>query len=278
LTILLYFTGLASILIASESYGYDIKSILLSSLGIILGVMGANATTAYIDRKMDSTMERTRNRPVPTGKIGNPINALFFGLSLVVAGTILVGLLNYLSAIFLLLGFLDSAVIYNALSKRKSPLNIVFGAPAGGMPVFVGWTAIAKGLDLIPVMMFLLILVWTPIHIWSLAYFYKEDYKKACVPMLPVLVSKKKIFITLSILNIALVVFSIMTGLLLGLSIYFIVLSASAGIPLIVFAALLFAREKERFAWQLFKYSSPYLAFMFLLLILEYTVIGPFLL
>lgn len=274
LVFLLYFTGLASMLISSELYGYDVKKIVLASIGIILGVMGANATTAYIDRKMDTVMERTGKRPVPTGRIDPPINALFFGLSLVIIGAIIVGSLSYLSAVFLLLGFFDSAVIYNALTKRRSPMNILFGAPAGGMPVLVGWSAITKGLELIPLLMFILIIIWTPIHIWSLAYFYKEDYKKACVPMLPVRISSRKTFIILSILNIILVLFSVSIGIILGLSIYFKILSLASGIPLIIFVILLIARDKERYAWQLFKYSSPYLAFIFLLLVLEFVFIS----
>lgn len=274
LVFLLYFTGLASMIIASELYGYDIKKIIIASIGIILGIMGANATTAYIDRKMDRIMKRTSKRPVPTGRIDPPVNALFFGLSLLIIGVILVGYLSYLSAVFLLLGFFDSAIIYNALTKRRSPLNILFGAPAGGMPVLVGWAAVTRGLGLIPLLMFILIIIWTPIHIWSLAYFYKEDYRKADVPMLPVRISPRKTYIILSALNSMLLIFSVSIGIILDLSIYFKILTAVSGLPLIIFIFLLIIRDKDRYAWQLFKYSSPYLAFIFLLLVLEFTFIN----
>jgi heme o synthase len=256
--------------IASSLYGFDWVKILLVSLAIILSVSGSNATTAFIDKDMDIVMQRTNQRPVPSGKIYPPRNALIYGLVLVFIGITIAGFINYLSAIFIFLGFLDSAVIYNVLTKKKSPFNIILGAPAGGMPVLAGWAAIANKIDLIAIFMFIMVIVWTPMHIWSLAYFYKEDYKKANVPMLPVIWSDGKVFGLLAVLNFILVIFSILLGFLNNFSIIYIIISIIFGLAIIIFSLLLIMKRQKKYAWLLFKFSSPYLAVVFMLLIMEY--------
>jgi protoheme IX farnesyltransferase len=273
LVLLLYFTAFSSLIIASSIYGYDWKKIILISTAVIFSVIGSNASTAFIDREMDGVMSRTNNRPVPAGKIYPARNALIYGLVMVVIGIIIACFISYWSAIFLLLGFLDSAIIYNAISKKKSPLNVIFGAPAGGMPVLVGWAAVANKIDIIAILMFILIIVWTPIHIWSLAYFYKEDYRKAGVPMLPVIWSDRKVFILLSVLDFILVLFSIIIGVLAKLSILYITITSILGVVIIILSLLLIIKNSKKYAWLLFKFSSPYLAVIFLLMIIEYVFI-----
>jgi heme o synthase len=270
LVLLLYFTAFSSLIIASSIYGYDLKKIVLISIAVIFSVMGSNATTAFIDREMDSVMSRTNNRPVPSGKIYPARNALIYGLVMVLIGIIIAGFISYLSAVFLFLGFLDSAIIYNAISKKKSPLNVIFGAPAGGMPVLVGWAAVANKIDITAAYMFILVIVWTPIHIWSLAYFYKEDYRRAGVPMLPVIWSDRKVFILLPVLDFILVLFSIIIGILAKLSILYIVTTSVLGGVIIIFSLLLIIKNSKKYAWLLFKFSSPYLAVIFLLMIIDY--------
>lgn len=273
LVLLLYFTALTSIIIASSLYGYNLIKILLISLAIIFSVSGSNAATAFIDIDMDIVMQRTNQRPVPSGKIYPPRNALIYGLVLVFIGITIAGFINYLSAIFIFLGFLDSVVIYNILTKKKSPFNIILGAPAGGMPILAGWVAIANKIDLIAIFMFIMVIVWTPIHIWSLAYFYKEDYKKANVPMLPVIWSDGKVFALLSVLNFTLVIFSILLGFLNNFSIIYIIISIVFGLVIIILGLLLIIKRQKKYAWLLFKFSSPYLAVIFLLLMIEYIFI-----
>jgi len=273
LVLLLYFTSFSSMIIASSLYGFDWVKILLISFAIILGVSGSNATTAFIDKDMDIVMQRTNQRPVPTGRIYPSQNALIYGLVLVFIGITIAGFISYLSAIFIFIGFLDSVVIYNVLTKKKSPFNIILGAPAGGMPVLAGWAAIANKIDLIAIFMFIMVIVWTPMHIWSLAYFYKEDYKRAKVPMLPVIWSDGKVFALLSVLNFILVIFSILLGFLNNFSIIYIIISAIFGLAIIIFGLLLIIKRQKKYAWLLFKFSSPYLAVVFLLLMIEYILI-----
>jgi heme o synthase len=243
----------------------------LISAAIILSVMGSNAATAYIDRDMDVVMARTSKRPVPSGVISPARNALIFGIVLVLAGIAMSALTGWLAAIFIFLGFLDSAIIYNAISKKRSPLNILFGAPAGGMPVLAAWAAIAKTkIDLLAIIMFLLVIIWTPMHIWSLAFFYKEDYEKASVPMLPVIWDSRKVFILIGTLNFLLVFLSVFIGFFFNLSLLYIILSILSGLAIIIISILLVLKNQKNLAWILFKFSSPYLAVIFLLLIIEY--------
>ena len=203
-------------------------------------------------------MSRTSKRPVPSGLINPARNALIFGIILVFTGIAVAAVINWLAAIFIFLGFLDSAVIYNLISKRRSPLNIILGAPAGGMTVFAGWSAVAGiRIDLIAVLMFLLIMVWTPVHIWSLAYFYREDYQKADVPMLPVIWSSRNIFLLLLILNAVLVFLSVFIGFYFSLSIFYLIFIIILGVAMMVLNIILFVKNSRKFAWILFKFSSP---------------------
>jgi len=271
LVLLLYFTGLASMLVASSIYGYDWKVILIVSIAIIISIMGANATTAYIDRQIDSKMFRTRKRPVPAELISPARNALIFGLTLVIAGIIIGAFVSYFSAVFIFIGFFDSAIIYNALTKRKSYYKIILGAPAGGMPVLAGWAAVTGNMiGLVAVFMFILVIVWTPTHIWSLAYFYRDDYRRAKIPMLSAILKAKNVFILLASLNWILVFFSLFIGFYFNLSPVYLTVSILAGLVIIVFSVLLLIRRREKLAWILFKISSPYLGLIFLLLLIEY--------
>ena len=272
LVYLLFFTGFAAMVIAGSLYGYDWLKTTILSLSIILGVMGSNAMTNFVDRKIDGIMERTRKRPIPSGKI-KPRDAFIYAILMVTAGIIMAGVVNIWSGVFILLGFLDSAIVYNALTKRKIPGSILLGAPAGGLPVLAGWIGVAGRLELLPLLLFILIIIWTPIHIWSLAYFYREDYRKAGVPMLPVILDGKKIYIILAALNFIMVGFSVYLGFLYSLSLIYITGSVILGLVIILFSAWLIIRGEEKTAWILFKLTSPYLAIIFIVLIIEFTLI-----
>lgn len=272
LVYLLFFTGLAAMIIAGAIYGYDWLKTAILSIAIILGVMGSNAMTNFVDRKIDNVMERTRKRPIPRGGI-KPRQALVYSLILVVVAVILAGYINIWSGLFIILGFVDSAIIYNALTKRKTPVNIILGAPAGGMPVLAGWIGITGRLELFPILLFLLILLWTPVHIWSLAYFYREDYRRAGIPMLPVVLESRKVFTVLAVLDVLMVGFSVYIGIRYSLSPVYVAGSGVFGLLIIIFSLYLVVKGRDKTAWLLFKLTSPYLAFIFILLIIEYAFI-----
>ncbi|MHB1346377.1 MAG: heme o synthase [Candidatus Humimicrobiaceae bacterium] len=272
--ILLYFTAFTSMLISSSFYGFDAKKIILLSSAVILGVMGANATTNYIDRKIDAMMERTKKRAIASGRISPPKKGLVFAIILIVSGIAIAAYVNWLAAIFLFLGFFDSAILYNGLTKRRSRFNILLGSFAGGFPILVGWTGISSGrVDLLAVLMFVFVVIWTPAHIWSLAYFYKEDYKKAHIPMLPVFLSERQNHILIASLNILMVIAAIALWYLYSLSFIYLITIVLLSLLLITISMIMIIKSSRNYAWVLFKFSSPFLGIVFLLLIIEFLVI-----
>jgi protoheme IX farnesyltransferase len=272
--ILLYFTSFAAMLIASSIYGFDLKKIILLSAAVILGVMGANATTNYIDRKIDAMMERTKKRAIASGRIDPPKKGLVFAIILIASGIAIAAYINWLSAIFLFLGFFDSAIIYNGLTKRRSRFNILFGSFAGGFPVLVGWSGISSGkVDLLAVIMFIFVIIWTPAHIWSLAYFYKEDYMRAHIPMLPVFLSERQNHFLLAALNILMIIAALILWYLYVLSFIYLTIMLLFGLTLITISIIMIVKSSRKYAWILFKLSSPFLGLIFLLLIIEFLVI-----
>ena len=272
--ILLYFTSITAMLIASSVYGFDLKKLILLSAAVILGVMGSNATTNYIDRKIDAMMERTKKRAIASGRISPPKKGLVFAIILIVSGIAIAAYVNWLAAIFLFLGFFDSAIIYNGLTKRKSRFNILFGSFAGGFPVLVGWSGISSGkVDLLAVIMFVFVVIWTPAHIWSLAYFYKEDYKRAHIPMLPVFLSERQNHFLLASLNILMIIAAIILWYFYSLSFIYFTITLIFSLALITISMFMIVKSSRKYAWILFKLSSPYLGLIFLLLLIEFLVI-----
>lgn len=152
---------------------------------IALGGAGAESLTNVLDRTIDAAMLRTRARPLPRGMI-TPAAAVAFGLVCVGISLVLAGALGPVPLLFLLIGLINNVIIYSALTKRATPWSIVLGALAGAIPVFVGFAAV--GLPISPSGWLLggVVLCWIPVHIWSLAWAYREDYARAGVPMAPV--------------------------------------------------------------------------------------------
>jgi protoheme IX farnesyltransferase len=154
-------------------------------VGGTLAAGGANAVNMVVDRDIDALMERTKGRPLVTGEI-QPGPALVFAIGLEVAAfALLWGTVNLLSAVLAVTATLFYVFVYSLWLKRTSRQNIVIGGAAGAMPVLIGWTAVRNGLDWAPVVLFLIIFIWTPPHFWALAIRYREDYTAADVPMLP---------------------------------------------------------------------------------------------
>ncbi len=244
---------------------------LASVLFIALGAGAAGALNMWWDADIDGVMKRTRNRPIPAGRIGRE-SALAFGLWL--AG-ISVGMLA-LTANFLAAGLLAAAifyyvVIYSAWLKRLTPENIVIGGAAGALPPVIGWASATGMIGIEGILMFLLVFLWTPPHFWALALFTDEDYRKAGVPMLPVThgehVTRNRILVYV----VALVPVSLVVAFTpIGGPVY-LVLSLALGILLLSSAMALRARtaeqarrdrhERER---TFFRFSIVYLFLLFL--------------
>src|SRR5579863_3428036 len=186
---LLVFTGMVAMLVAYRDTAGTTPSLFLALITLVsltLGSASADVLTNYHDRDIDSVMKRTMKRALPSGQV-KPRNALTFGLTMAILSVLIpLALINMASAGFMLIGLVDNVVVYSLLLKRRSWLNIILGGISGGMPVLVGYSAVAGTVTPIALYMSALVIVWIPTHIWSLAIFNRADYEAAKIPMLPV--------------------------------------------------------------------------------------------
>ena len=183
---LLLITTVPAMILAADGWpGLDL--IALTLLGGVLTAGGANAMNQWYDRDIDGLMARTAQRPIPAGRV-QPGRALGWGLLLVVAGGVQLALtVNLPAAGWALFAVGFYVLVYTMWLKRATPQNIVVGGVAGAVPPLVGWAAVRGTVDLEPLLLFLIVFLWTPPHFWALALRYQADYAKARVPMLPVL-------------------------------------------------------------------------------------------
>ncbi|WBO24523.1 heme o synthase [Sphingomonas abietis] len=186
---LVVFTGLCGLLIAPA----HIHPVLgfTAILCIALGAGAAATLNQWYEADIDAKMKRTRNRPLPAGRMDRQ-SALHFGVGLGVFSVILMGFaLNLVAAAILAVSILFYVVIYTVWLKRRTPQNIVIGGAAGAFPALIGWAAATGHVALLPVLLFLLVFLWTPPHFWALSLFVNSDYAAAGVPMMSVVAGTK---------------------------------------------------------------------------------------
>ena len=181
---LVVFTGLIGLVIAPGAVNPIIG--FTAVLCIAVGAGACGAINMWYDRDIDALMGRTRNRPIPAGRMP-PGAALGFGITLAVASVLLMFLaVNTAAAAVLALSILFYVFVYTMWLKRRTPQNIVIGGAAGAFPVVIGWAAVTGSVALVPLVLFAIVFFWTPPHFWSLSLYASEDYARAGVPMLPV--------------------------------------------------------------------------------------------
>lgn len=160
--------------------------ILVTMLGGLFAAGSANTFNCVYDADIDEVMRRTRRRPVPRHQISQR-SALVFGVVLGVIATVILGFgANWLSALLALGANAFYVFVYTMWLKRRTWQNIVWGGIAGCFPPLIGWTSVTGEVALAPLVMFLIVFLWTPPHTWALAFRYRDDYAAAGVPMLPV--------------------------------------------------------------------------------------------
>jgi heme o synthase len=267
---LLVFTAAVGMAVAAASYGLTLSvgTWVFGLVAITAGTAGCNALTGYIDRDIDRVMERTHDRPLCTGRIHPASRAVALGVALVGVSLVLAGLRNPLALGFMALGIVDNVVIYSLWLKRTSRWNIVLGGISGGMPVAFGWAYVSGTIALAAVLLAALVVLWTPTHIWSLALRYREDYARAGVPMLPVVTGEKTAMRWMVVTGALLVPFSLALPLatpIAGLG--YLLVAGIFGVPILALSVWLWLRPTQARAWTLFKFSSPYLAVVFLALL-----------
>ena len=187
---LVVFTALVGMVVAPGSINPVIAVTAL--IFIAIGAGAAGALNMWYEADIDAIMSRTASRPIPQGRI-RPGEVLGFGLFLSALSVISIGLLvNLLSALLLAFTIFFYAVVYSMWLKRWTPQNIVIGGAAGAFPPMIGWAAATGTISLEPIVMFLIIFVWTPPHFWALAMLRADEYARAGVPMLPVVAGERE--------------------------------------------------------------------------------------
>lgn len=271
IVLLLVFTGIAGMLVAYKEVGATPTALQLAVgfAAIFLGSAGAEVLTNYHDKDIDSIMKRTSHRPMPTGRVTGP-RALAYGFAMSILSVLLAYWFNPLAALFMVIGLVDNVVVYSLWLKRRSWLNIILGGISGGMPVLVGYAAIADSVSPLAIFMSALVIVWIPTHIWSLAIRTRDDYAKAKIPMLPVVVSTRVATVCIAITSSLLAVFSLSIFFVATVSLFYVVSATACGAFILAYSIKLAVDRTEKTAWTLFKISSPYLAIIFTVLILNF--------
>lgn len=268
IVLLLLFTTLTAMVIAAG--GVPELSVLLPTLvGGALAAAGSSAVNQYIDRDMDAKMSRTARRPIPSGRI-RPVNALVFGVSLIVASVLVLGLwVNWLTSGLALAGAVYYVVLYTVILKRNTALNIVIGGGAGAIPVLVGWAAVTGALSIQAWILFAIVFYWTPPHSWALALLVNSDYARAGVPMMPVARGENVTRRQILVYSVLLFVITLLPGTIDMLGAVYMTVAIVLGIGLIWMAMNLIKVANKAVARKTYKYSTAYLAFLFLAMIID---------
>jgi heme o synthase len=251
--------------------------IVATLIGGTLAAGGANAFNMVIDRDIDAIMERTKRRPLVTG-VMSPRSAALFALALeVVAFCVLAIWVNQLSAWLALSATAFYVVVYTLILKRRSKQNIVIGGAAGAVPVLVGWAAVTNSLGWTPVLLFLVIFMWTPPHFWALAVRYRDDYRAANVPMMPVVASLQRTTLEILVYSVVLWALTLLIGPSAHLGWVYAVSSLVLGAMFTGYALRLYRHAREdkadvAEAMRLFHFSITYLTALFVLMAVDVIV------
>ena len=283
---LLVFTAFGAALTASNIYGIEISPAtwMLMLFSVAAGSAAANTLTNYHDRDIDAIMERTKDRPLPSKRIYPAVKARNFGLVLAGISLVLAFGISFTTTLeqgawattFIAFGLINNIIVYSYVLKRRSRTNIILGGLCGGAPPLIGWVAVSMSdLWTMGLAMAGLVFIWIPMHIWALTLHFKDDYIKVNVPMLTVVQSEKTSARIIAGSTVVMVLFSIApffitteSGEEMVGAIYLWTAIAS-GALMIALSIWVIAKPMEKAAWTLFKFSSPYLAVLFIALMVD---------
>jgi len=263
---LVVFTGLAGVLVAPGAIHPVLAAVAV--LCIAVGAGASGAINMWYDRDIDAIMNRTRGRPIPTGRVA-PGDALGFGVVLATASVAIMGLaVNFAATALLAAAVLFYVFVYTMWLKRRTPQNIVIGGAAGAFPPMIGWAAVTGGVSVESLLLFALIFFWTPPHFWALALYSRGDYEKAGVPMLPVVAGKAETKKQMLLYTVLLVPLSVapawlgFAGWIYGVGALLLGLTFCA-------AAISVLLETDRSAKRMFGFSIFYLFALFAMLVAD---------
>ena len=245
--------------------------VIFGSIGIALASSSAAVFNHVVDQRIDNIMGRTKDRPMPKGKV-NTKQAIAFGLIVGIVGIgILLIFVNTLTAILTFFALIGYAVIYTMYLKRATPQNIVIGGAAGAAPPILGWTAITNSVDVGALLLFLIVFIWTPPHFWALAIHRHEEYAKVDVPMLPV--THGLPFTRLQILLYTIILFVVtLIPYLIGMcGLLYLAGAIALGAGFLYYAVQMLRRpENSKLPMKTFGYSINYLMALFVILLVDH--------
>ena len=283
---LLVFTAFGAALTASNIYNIpiSIETWVLMLFSVASGSAAANTLTNYHDRDIDAIMERTKDRPLPSKRIYPAVKARNFGLALAGISLVLAFAISFTTTleqgiwatIFIAFALVNNIIIYSYILKRNSRTNIILGGLCGGAPPMIGWVAVTMSdLWTMGLAMAGLVFIWIPMHIWALTLHFKEDYNKVNVPMLTAVQSEKTSARAIALSTVVMVLFSIAPFFITTESgenmvgdVYLWTAIAS-GALMLGLSVWVTIKPMETAAWTLFKFSSPYLAVLFIALMVD---------
>ena len=262
---LVIFTCAVGLLIAPEKINF--ANAIFSLIAVALGSGAAGALNMWYESDLDSLMSRTCLRPIPTGKLSKN-QALAFGIiSSIVSVVSLYIFSNLIAATTLVITILFYVFVYTIWLKRKTPQNIVIGGASGALPPVIGWAIATNSIALEPIILFLIIFVWTPSHFWALSLYKSEDYRKAGIPMLPIISGVKATKFNIFIYALILFPIALSPYFLNFSGLIYLILSATLS-SYYIFISYILLREKnssieKKLAAKLFGYSIIYLFMIF---------------
>ena len=283
---LLVFTAFGAALTASNIYNIEISPAtwILMLFSVAAGSAAANTLTNYHDRDIDAIMERTKGRPLPSKRIYPAVKARNFGLALAGISLVLAFGISFTTTLeqgawataFIAFGLVNNIIVYSYVLKRNSRTNIILGGLCGGSPPMIGWVAVSMSdLWTMGLAMAGLVFIWIPMHIWALTLHFKDDYNKVNVPMLTAVQSEKTSARAIAGSTVVMVLFSIApffitteSGEEMVGSVYLWTAIAS-GALMIALSMWVIVKPMEKASWTLFKFSSPYLAVLFIALMVD---------
>jgi protoheme IX farnesyltransferase len=267
---LLVFTAFGAALTASLLFNISIQPLtwLLLIGGVAAGSAAADTLTGYNDRDIDAIMDRTRGRPIPSGRV-SPQNALIFGLILTAISLIFSWFINIWAFALMAFGLFDNIIVYSKWLKRRSQINIILGGFSGAAPAMIGYVTITTQNIEIGLVMAGLVFLWIPTHIWSLALHFKRDYTKAGIPMLPVVSSEKKSVRIIACTTLMMVAFSILPFFFNQFGLIYLITAGIFGVAMIGVSIWLLTKPSEKVSWIVFKFSSPYLTALFIAFMID---------
>ncbi|MDD9885237.1 MAG: heme o synthase [Gammaproteobacteria bacterium] len=266
---LILFTALVGMFLSTDGW-MPLQAAFWGLTGIGLAAAAGAALNHWVDEEIDARMARTRNRPLPQGRISGR-QAVGFALALAALSmTVLLAFVNALTAALTFASMVGYAVIYSMFLKRSTPQNIVLGGAAGAAPPVLGWTAVTGEIHAEALLLFLIVFVWTPPHFWALAIKRVDDYAKVDVPMLPVAYGIAFTKLHILLYSILLLVVTMMPFVTMMSGVIYLAGALALGLGFVYHAVKLYRADGDAHAMKTFTYSIFYLSALFGFLLLDH--------